>query len=339
MKEMALARRQAPARWAAVLGRASGELAGDLGRLRELAADVAVAQEAAARGGDLSLADAYGQGAEAVAVAVAALARQQERLRLWEAADPDDARGADPAAGPGPAAGRGRREVPDPAAHAGVLRSAGLIEAQEEERRRLARDIHDGPAQLLANVVFRIDVAQTLLDGDTERARAELEQLKQLVRHSLQDVRKIIFDLRPLALDDLGLIPALRSYVGGLAERAGLRGDLRVASEARRLPTAHEVALFRLVQEALHNVRKHAGIDAAEVDVAFAPEEVRVTVADHGRGFDPATAGGAADRLGLRSMRERAELFGGSLSLRSAPGLGTTLTACVPVPAPAPAPV
>ncbi len=336
MKEMAAARRQAPASWAAVLGRASGELAGDLGRLRDLAADVAVAQEAAARGGDLSLADAYGQGAEAVAVAVAALARQQERLRLWEAADPA---GADPAAEPGPAAGRGRRQPPDPPADAGALRSAGLIEAQEEERRRLARDIHDGPAQLLANVVFRIDVAQTLLDGDADRARAELEQLKQLVRHSLQDVRKIIFDLRPLALDDLGLIPALRSYVGGLAERAGLHVDLRVAGEARRLPTAHEVALFRLVQEALHNVRKHAGTDAAEVDVAFAPEEVRVTVADHGRGFDPATAAGAADRLGLRSMRERAELFGGSLSLRSAPGRGTTLTACVPVPAPAPAPV
>ncbi len=322
--------RATSAAWAEALRQAGGELAGDLDRLRELAADVAVAQEAAARGGDRALADAFGQGGEAVAVAVAALARHQERVGLWAAAAGGGAEvPVHPAARSAPASA----PLPPPPP------SAGLIEAQEEERRRLARDIHDGPAQLLANVVFRIDVAQTLLDGDADRARAELEQLKQLVRHSLQDVRKIIFDLRPLALDDLGLVPALRSYVSGLQEKAGLRVDIRVEGEPRRLPSVHEVALFRLVQEALHNVRKHAGTDAASVEVEFAEDEVRVTVADHGRGFDPAAAGGAVERLGLRSMRERAELFGGSLDLRSTPGRGTVLTAHVPVPAPAPAAV
>ena len=299
--------------WARALDAACGEVERDLARLREAAADAALAQAAAEGWAQPRVADAYAEQAEAFAAAVAALQRQAERLRTW----------------------RDRAAPPEPA-DAAVAGSAGLIEAQEEERRRLARDIHDGPAQLLANVVFRIDVAQTLLLGDTERARAELEQLKQLVRHSLQDVRKIIFDLRPLALDDLGLIPALRSYVGGLQEKAGLAVGLRVAGEQRRLPTAHEVALFRLVQEALHNVSKHAGTDTAEVEVEFAECEVRITVADHGRGFDPRAAAGAPDRLGLRSMRERAELFGGSLSLRSAPGNGTVLTASVPVPAPAP---
>jgi signal transduction histidine kinase len=312
------------AAWAAALREAAGELSGDLDRLRELAADVALAREAAVRGGDPQLADAFGQGGEALALALASLVRHQRRVDGWAAA------GAEASAHP----------FGEPVAEVlSAPPSAGLIEAQEEERRRLARDIHDGPAQLLANVVFRIDVAQTLLAGDADRARAELEQLKQLVRHSLQDVRKIIFDLRPLALDDLGLVPALRSYVGGLQEKAGLRVDLRVDGEPRRLPTAHEVALFRLVQEALHNVRKHAGTDAAEVDVEFLPGEVRVMVTDHGRGFDPAEAGGATDRLGLRSMRERAELFGGGLELRSTPGRGTVLSARVPVPAPAPAAV
>jgi two-component system sensor histidine kinase DegS len=305
--------------WAQALLEAGGELQADLEVLRERAADAAIAQTAAEEQGERRLADAYAQEAESVAAAVACLQRLGERLRALREL---------PRVGDGP----GAPGAPPPAIPSAPAVSAGLIEAQEEERRRLARDIHDGPAQLLANVVFRIDVAQTLLEGDIERARAELEQLKQIVRHSLQDVRKIIFDLRPLALDDLGLVPALRSYLGGLLEKAGLKVDLEVAGEPRRLPTAHEAALFRLVQEALHNVRKHAGTDAADVRVEFADTEVRVAVTDHGRGFDPAAAAGAADRLGLRSMRERAELFGGSLTLRSTPGGGTVVEASVPVP-------
>jgi two-component system sensor histidine kinase DegS len=295
--------------WVQALEEAEGELGCDLQVLRELAADAAVAQVAAERRGELRLAETYRQQAEASAAAIATLLRHGERLKaLRERAAGGPASGSSPGA------------------------SVGLTLAQEEERRRLARDIHDGPAQLLANVVFRIDVAQTLLQGDPARARAELEQLKHLVRHSLQDVRKIIFDLRPLALDDLGLIPALRGYLGGLQERAGLKVDLHVAGDPRRLPTALEVALFRLVQEALHNVRKHAGTDAADVRVEFGEAEVRVTVADRGRGFDPGAAAGASDRLGLRSMRERAELFGGSLTLRSSPGRGTVVAATFPIP-------
>jgi two-component system sensor histidine kinase DegS len=297
--------------WPAGLHAAGEELQDDLEALREVAAEAAMAQQVAERRGETALARACGQRLAVASRAVAALQRQAERLQAWRAQLL--AAGEDAASG----------------------WRVTLIEAQEEERRRLARDIHDGPAQLLATVVFRIDVAEKLLGEQPERARTELEQLKALVRHSLQDVRKIIFDLRPLALDDLGFVPALRAYAEGLAERVGLRVTVRVAGRERRLPPPQEVALFRLVQEALHNVRKHAGTDTAAVEVNFEPQAVAVRVSDDGAGFEPqALAGAARERLGLRSMRERAELFGGTFAVQSAPGRGTVVTVTLPAAAP-----
>ncbi|MHB9005240.1 MAG: sensor histidine kinase, partial [Coriobacteriia bacterium] len=161
-----------------------------------------------------------------------------------------------------------------------------VIKAQEEERRRVAREIHDGPAQLLANVVLRIDVCQRLADQDLQRLKDELHQLKDLVRVSLQDVRKVIFDLRPMALDDLGLAPALRSYLKDYHERSGIVPDLAVSGAERRFSQAYEVALFRLVQEALNNVWKHAQAQNAWVVAEFGSDSVRLLVKDDGVGFD-----------------------------------------------------
>lgn len=137
-------------------------------------------------------------------------------------------------------------------------RNLAIIRAQEEERRRVARELHDGPAQLLANVVLRIDVCQRLAEQDPARLREELQQLKDLLRLSLQEVRQVIFDLRPMALDDLGLVPALRSYLQGYQTRTALETDLAVYGTDRRLGPDLEIAIFRLVQEALTNVQKHA---------------------------------------------------------------------------------
>lgn len=319
---------------AAEIERFAAEVADELEALRERAADVAMAQQVAERRGDVPLAAALARESQTLAAVRTMLRRHSDGLHAWRQrlgeASPPAAAPAWPEPPPVPAP-----IARQPAAAGSVARtpSASLIEAQEEERRRLARDIHDGPAQLLANVVFRIDVAQKLLGGDGNRARAELEQLKQLVRHSLQDVRKIIFDLRPLALDDLGLVPALRSYLSGLQEKIGLQVRLRVTGAERRLATAEEVALFRLVQEALHNVGKHADTDQAAVDIAFVGEQVTVRIADRGRGFDPASVTRRTDRLGLRSMRERAELFGGTCTIASQPGAGTVVTVSVPAPA------
>lgn len=209
-------------------------------------------------------------------------------------------------------------------------RNLGLhvIKAQEEERRRLAREIHDGPAQLLNSVVLRINVCQKLFDTDPQRLYEELNQLKDLVRLSLQDVRKIIFDLRPMALDDLGLIPALRAFLKDYQARTGIEADFAVFGNERRYESAWEVAIFRLVQEALSNVYKHAGASRVWVKVDTAGgREIRASVKDDGAGFEPekVLASSAGTKFGLVGMRERCELLGGSMEVSSSPGQGTKL--------------
>lgn len=209
-----------------------------------------------------------------------------------------------------------------------------VIRAQEEERRRLAREIHDGPAQLLNSVVLRIDVCQRLLDTDLNRLRHELQQLKDLVRLSLQDVRKVIFDLRPMALDDLGLIPALRAYLKDYKSKTDIDVELHVDSLTERFTPAFEVAIFRLVQEALNNVQKHAGATGVRVALSQSHDRLFLTVADDGRGFEPEqvrqVSGGT---FGLMGMQERAELLGGTMKIESGEGQGTRLLFTFPPPA------
>jgi two-component system sensor histidine kinase DegS len=210
-----------------------------------------------------------------------------------------------------------------------------IIRAQEEERRRLAREIHDGPTQLLNSVVLRIDVCQRFFDSDLQRLKDELQQLKELVRLSLQDVRKIIFDLRPMALDDLGVVPALRTFLKDYQARTGIETDFSVFGNDRRYDPAFEIAIFRIVQEGLTNVFKHAGASRVWVKVETAGgKEIKVQVKDDGNGFDPAEVkpGAAGTKFGLVAMRERTELLGGSMEIQSAVGQGTKLNFVFPLP-------
>lgn len=229
------------------------------------------------------------------------------------------------------------REIGSRLESAKQTRALGLhvIRAQEEERRRLAREIHDGPTQLLNSVVLRIDVCQRFFDSDLNRLKEELKQLKELVRLSLQDVRKIIFDLRPMTLDDLGVIPALRTYLKDFQSKTGIETDLAVFGNDRRYDQAFEIAIFRIVQECLTNAYKHA--DAARVWVKIdtsGGKEVKVSVKDDGVGFDPSQVrpGVAGTKFGLVAMRERAELIGGSMEIQSAPGQGARLSFVFPLP-------
>jgi len=207
-----------------------------------------------------------------------------------------------------------------------------IVRAQEEERRRLARDIHDGPAQLLANVAFRIEMCERLLDTDLPRVREELARLGELVRQSLQDVRKIIFDLRPMALDDLGLAPAVRGLAAELKDKTGLDCQVTVSGTERRLEQAVEIAAFRIVQEALTNVWKHAGVPRAFVTIHFTDETVEIEVRDEGRGFSAGTelAEPSGEHFGLVNIHERVGLLQGKFEIRSAPGKGTRLRVSLP---------
>lgn len=208
-----------------------------------------------------------------------------------------------------------------------------IIEAQEEERRRLAREIHDGPAQAMANIVMRVDFCLKLLELAPEKVPGELVLLQKVVRECLNEVRKVIFDLRPMVLDDLGLVPALKKFFEDYHKQFNLPVQFIFLGEERRLDKAVEVALFRIVQEALRNVQKHARARKVTVKLEVLAEKVNVVVKDDGCGFDveEVLSGKREGVYGLMGMRERVQLLDGSLSIRSASGYGTAVTISIPL--------
>lgn len=210
--------------------------------------------------------------------------------------------------------------------------SAKIIKAQEEERKRVAREIHDGPAQTMANIVFRAEVVERVLDTDAQRARAELQNLKTQVRDCLKEVRKIIFDLRPMALDDLGLAPALRRFVDIMKERSPFTLALIITGTEKRLANVLEVSLFRICQEALQNIEKHSQASLAKIKVDFRKDWLYLIVEDNGIGFiEQEVMEGKSDSYGLLSMKERVEVIGGNMVIKSEPGVGTKIFVQAPV--------
>lgn len=209
---------------------------------------------------------------------------------------------------------------------------ARIIRSQEEERRRVARDIHDGPAQAIANIVFRAEVCERLIDTDTERAKEELKALRGHIRNTLGEIRRIIFDLRPMAIDDLGLVAALRGILDVFREQNGLFTELSVLGEERRIEDHIEIGVFRVVQEALNNVVKHAHASTIRVRVEFAPSAVAVLVEDDGQGFDQTGEEEPAGHFGLLGMRERLQLIEGTMTIKSSRGQGTKVLITVPLP-------
>lgn len=196
----------------------------------------------------------------------------------------------------------------------------------EDERTRIARDMHDGPAQSLANLVLQAEVLERLADREPHTLMSELEGFKTGVRTALEETRRLIFDLRPMTLDDLGLVPTLRRLVKDFGDRTGMASRFQLVGKERRLPQGYEAVLFRVVQEALTNVRKHAHARAVDVILTMQPRRVSAIVKDDGEGFDvPATEArqGRTRHLGLISMRERADLEQGDFEVRSQLGRGT----------------
>lgn len=202
-----------------------------------------------------------------------------------------------------------------------------VLRAQERERARIARDLHDVVAQQLVLLTRRLD------EHDPGADAGPAGQPRRLASEILDTVRRVSRGLRPAALEDLGLVPALRTLLDELGSRTGLATALNVEGEPRRIPEEAELTLYRIAQEALANAERHADPARVGVTVGFGREHVRLVVADDGRGFDAAAAGSGQERFGLLGMHERAELAGGSLEVTSAPGDGTRIAARIPAPA------
>ncbi|MEA2421234.1 MAG: two-component system, NarL family, sensor histidine kinase UhpB [Thermoleophilaceae bacterium] len=203
--------------------------------------------------------------------------------------------------------------------------SGGLVlRAQEEERRRLARDLHDEVNQALTAILLRLEA---LSQGAPPELSSELTEVKRLVNQAMGELLQLARQLRPTALDDHGLLPAMATQVRRFAAQTGIKADLNARGESAKLAPDEEIAVYRIAQEALANVARHADASVVEIDLTAGEDGVELTVRDDGRGFEthrPATG------LGLAGMAERARLVGGDLTIESQPGAGTELCLRVP---------
>lgn len=204
-----------------------------------------------------------------------------------------------------------------------------LVNAQETERQRLSRQMHDGPAQALSNFILQTEIAMRLLEIDAGQARDELNSLKTSAMGTFQKVRNFIFELRPMMLDDLGLVPTVRRYADAFKEQAGLDISVTVTGNERRLAPYLEVMLFRAIQELLGNTARHSQATQVKVMVDMGDDRVRVSVDDNGKGFD-AESVLQGTSLGLKLIKERSEMLGGSFEIDSSTGKGSRISFTVP---------
>jgi signal transduction histidine kinase len=202
-----------------------------------------------------------------------------------------------------------------------------VVEAQEAERKRLARELHDETGQALTSILLGLKPLETAVDSD--EARAAVESLRALVVSTLQNVRRLAVELRPSALDDFGLLPALERLAATVAEHTGTPVDVASRLGDGRLPPEVETTLYRIVQEALTNVAKHADAERVSITLTRNDSSVVAVVEDDGRGFDQAAV--RPEGLGLVGVRERVALVGGRVTIEASPGAGVTLVAEVPV--------
>jgi len=202
------------------------------------------------------------------------------------------------------------------------------VEGQELERQRLARELHDETGQALTSILLGLKTVEDV--PDPELMRAAVANLRELVVGTLQDVRRLAVELRPKALDDFGLVPAVERLVQTFSEGTGIAIQFEAQLGSGRLPEVVETTLYRIVQEALTNVVKHAQATNVSILLVRRDSTATAVIEDDGRGFDPAEL--RDDGLGLVGMRERVGLLDGRLSVESSPETGTTLVVEVPLP-------
>lgn len=204
-----------------------------------------------------------------------------------------------------------------------------IIQAQESERQRLSRQMHDGPAQALSNFILQTEIAMRLMDVDTAQAREELNSLKASAMSTFQKVRNFIFELRPMMLDDLGLVPTIKRYADTFKEQTSMEIAVTVSGQERRMESYVEVMIFRALQELLGNASRHSQATMIKIMIDMSETSVKVTVDDNGKGFNTDILE-QGNSLGLNLIRDRVQMLGGSFELDSVIGKGTRVTFLIP---------
>jgi two-component system sensor histidine kinase DegS len=225
---------------------------------------------------------------------------------------------------PGPASGSASSGAKSPFAGMEMI-----VNAQEAERQRLSRQMHDGPAQAMSNFILQTEIAMRLLDVDPVQAKEELGSLKTSAMGTFQKVRNFIFELRPMMLDDLGLVPTVRKYVDAFKEQTTLDVSLNITGNERRLEPYLEIMIFRAIQELLGNAARNSQATTLKIGLDMGNDLIRVSVDDNGKGFDPEIVK-SGNSLGLQLIRERTEMLGGTFEIDSASGKGARITFAVP---------
>ncbi len=219
----------------------------------------------------------------------------------------------------------------------GSMNIVRIIQAQEEERQRLARQMHDGPAQSLTNFILQAEICQRLFDRNPARAAEELDNLKTVATVTFQKVREFIFDLRPMMLDDLGVVPTVRRYVNSFREKNDIDVKLDIFGDERRLATHREVMIFRGIQELMAMARDYANSTSITIRLEIGNTVVKISVEDNGRGFDAEAAlngeeGYQDPRVqSLITLREKYELIRGTMTIMSSESEGTAVRMELPV--------
>lgn len=203
-----------------------------------------------------------------------------------------------------------------------------IVQAQEAERQRLARQMHDEPAQALSNFILQTEIAMRLFSVDPAKAKEELSNLKTSATNTFQKVRDFIFELRPMMLDDLGIAPTLNRYIDAIKQQSGTDIRISVSGLEQRLEPYLEVTIFRAIQELVGNAVRHSQANLIKVQVDMLGSVLRACVDDNGKGFDPETA--LQKGMGIKLIRDRVEMLGGSLEIDSVVGQGTRITFQVP---------
>ncbi len=204
------------------------------------------------------------------------------------------------------------------------------IQAQEAERQRLSKQMHDGPAQALSNFILQTEIAMRLFDVNKDQAREELLDLKESATSTFKQVRQFIFELRPMMLDDLGLVPTLKRYIKEFEEQTDVHLELSVSGIERRLESYVDVVVFRAIQELLGFAQRQGHADQVKVDLDISNANVKVAIEDNGKGYD----GGAIFEIGglaVKAIKDRVEMLGGFMEVDSEIGRGALITLQVPV--------